>query len=337
MNTDTTKRYRLLKELPDSKVGDIYTWNDTFNHYYKEGNDYGGRWHSTYVENNPEWFEEVLPVSEPVKVNELRCYGFDGQETMYQFSVVGCNHKALPLTVVKDAVEKYLNNDTVVEDSGGIPLPKDYVSNMGNLAMVDGEGNKRPLSDLYQLKYTQSEVDTIRKELEDIIEVQKVMLQLQSKQPTNDNAFVWTDELVILLCDFVHHNGWHKNGKRIVEEFDEFKSINPKKRIIPNWIKQHLQSKQSPPLSEIKEGEDKPVLFTTEDGVKKYQGEMCWYWDTNKPERIPEQWFSLPNPLRVLSGREGGDYINISGYKYFSTKEAAEQYILLNKPKSLNS
>lgn len=143
MNTDTTKRYRLLKELPDSKVGDIYTWNDTFNHYYKEGNDYGGRWHSTYVENNPEWFEEVLPVSEPVKerIEVLKI------EYLAE-SIIGNTHLDIKFSngvtpgkfkLIKKAIEWVLENpETTLYD-------KSYVEEL-------------------QKRLTQSEVDTIRKE-----------------------------------------------------------------------------------------------------------------------------------------------------------------------------
>ncbi|MGA4923510.1 hypothetical protein, partial [Bacillus subtilis] len=57
---------------------------------------------------------------------------------------------------------------------------------------------------------------------------------LSKQQPTNDNTFVWTDELVLLLCDLCHHNGWHKFGKKVVEIFDEFKSVSSKKWVFPS-------------------------------------------------------------------------------------------------------
>ena len=54
-------------------------------------------------------------------------------------------------------------NDTVVEGSGGIPLPDDFIET-NNLGFVGADGIKKPLTDLYEKKYTQSEVDAIRKE-----------------------------------------------------------------------------------------------------------------------------------------------------------------------------
>lgn len=392
MNTD--KQYKLLKLYPSLpfnwEVGMILGQGDRGSRgSYSPCNGKYTDWYIQQddVEKNPDYFTEVLPVSEPVKervtVSIGSCaenYKFNNKtsfNTVFQTNI--------PITSelspkVQQAIEKVLNNDTVVEDRQFIPF---------NKIMVDkDEWDKR--------RYSQSEVDTIRKELEDIIEVQKAMLQLQSKQPTNDNAFVWTDELVILLCDFVHHNGWHKNGKRIVEEFDEFKSINPKKRIIPDWIKKHIASKQSPPLSEIKEGNgweiltsvppdnktwtvlrksdkqtftvgqfnngktiekffigwngmeihytdgsgsllleepylpklpttpakaivvDKPVLFTTEDGVPRYKGDNCWA--VQHPNFVSIRWVDIC---------EEGMRDNL---KYFFTKEATEKYILENKP-----
>lgn len=61
--------------------------------------------------------------------------------------------------------ESALNEDTVVEDKGGIPLPKDLIST-DNLHFVGADGIKKPLTDLYEKKYTQAQVDAIREELE---------------------------------------------------------------------------------------------------------------------------------------------------------------------------
>jgi len=59
--------------------------------------------------------------------------------------------------------ESALNEDTVVEDKGGIPLPKDLIST-DNLHFVGADGIKKPLTDLYEKKYTQAQVDAIREE-----------------------------------------------------------------------------------------------------------------------------------------------------------------------------
>ena len=58
----------------------------------------------------------------------------------------------------------------------------------------------------------------------------------------------------------------------------------------------------------------KQVLFTTEDGVDILKGDSYWFINT--------YWY-----LGV-----GTDYYKNKGLKYFSTKAAAEEHILMNKP-----
>lgn len=70
--------------------------------------------------------------------------------------------------------------------------------------------------------------------------------------------------------------------------------------------------------------EDKPILITTEEGVKKYKDDNCWCWDSKSDDR-PFQWYSLPEPLHQISA-------DISGYKYFDSEQAAKLYMLENKP-----
>lgn len=408
MNTkdNTPKRYRLLKFYPslpyDWAVGMELGQGDRG--IYGSYSPCNGKYTNRYIERSEvegykTYYEEVLPVSEPVKVrvdclshhDNLKGNGSDC--FWYQF----CTSTPIAnvhFYEINKSIEKVLNNDTVVEDNFW-----DKIQNFCDREM-DKYANK---------KYTQSEVDTIRKEafeagrvrdgglsygrlrfkyesyeqylsslnlntndtgkedirdnkinlLEEDLECVHLYLDdiniprkddkgqvysivgrikelgmkwmmkiseieseyLSKQQPTNDNTFVWTDELVLLLCDLCHHNGWHKFGKKVVEIFDEFKSVSSKKWVFPSWIKEHLQSKQSPPLSEIKEGEDKPVLFTTEDGVDIKIGDDYWVWDFGELNNIHR----VNKASRTHTG--SGIY-----RKYFSTKEAAEQYIIDNKP-----
>lgn len=56
------RRYKLLRDLPDYKVGEIYEWDG--NKYYKAKHDCAdgsrGQWPAKFVENNPEWFQEIV-------------------------------------------------------------------------------------------------------------------------------------------------------------------------------------------------------------------------------------------------------------------------------------
>lgn len=54
--------YILEKDLPDSKAGDKYIWNDSQKAFYKDGNVLSSYWLHKHVVDNPEWFrEEVVP------------------------------------------------------------------------------------------------------------------------------------------------------------------------------------------------------------------------------------------------------------------------------------
>lgn len=157
------KRYKLLKPTPELKIGDefIYTMSNGSYAYFKDGNPNSKHWYFVEnVENNSEWFELIsIPSKEP------EIGWFSPVEAYNEGFVMGVKH-----------CEKYgtpnQKTDTVVEDNGGLPLPNDFYS--GNIAMVDADGNKKPLSDLYHIKYTQSEVDAM----------------MEANKP------FWTDELV---------------------------------------------------------------------------------------------------------------------------------------------
>lgn len=67
----------------------------------------------------------------------------------------------------------------------------------------------------------------------------------------------------------------------------------------------------------------KKPLFTTEDGVDIYEGDKYWYADVKES--------SYPKPIDY-EATKGGKYPNNYTSKTFSTKEAAEEWILNNKP-----
>lgn len=51
------KTYILMKDLPDSKVGDEYIWVDYHEAYYLNGDTNKSYWIDKCVENNPTWFK----------------------------------------------------------------------------------------------------------------------------------------------------------------------------------------------------------------------------------------------------------------------------------------
>ena len=69
----------------------------------------------------------------------------------------------------------------------------------------------------------------------------------------------------------------------------------------------------------------KQLLFTTEDGVDIFEGDTVYYIET---EEEPELCFKV-NKYKI---KYPGRFISDKSLHSFSTKEKAEEYILLNKP-----
>lgn len=65
----------------------------------------------------------------------------------------------------------------------------------------------------------------------------------------------------------------------------------------------------------------KTPLFTTEDGVDIFEGDS--YYHNNIKWEIHNC---------TKAGINSGNLINVKGYNYFSTKDKAEEYIIMNKP-----
>lgn len=103
----TAKKYKLLRDVPDSKAGDIYIWDASQEAYYKDGNVLGSYWTDAYVENNPTWFQEV---NEGVEVSNVQLW--ITKNNSYGFNT----SKPIPedkLPLIKEAISKCINE---VED-----------------------------------------------------------------------------------------------------------------------------------------------------------------------------------------------------------------------------
>lgn len=80
----SNKVYILQKELPDSKPGDKYIWNESMKAYFKNGDVQDSNWQSSNVENNPEWFKEDKP--ERIAVNDIGYKDENKHGIWYTFS-----------------------------------------------------------------------------------------------------------------------------------------------------------------------------------------------------------------------------------------------------------
>lgn len=69
------RRFKLLKDLPDYKAGEIFTWDEDAHIYAASNADqFGqvGKWPARFVENNDYWFQEILPEPEsPFTISQI--------------------------------------------------------------------------------------------------------------------------------------------------------------------------------------------------------------------------------------------------------------------------
>jgi hypothetical protein len=105
-----SKRYKLLKPLPDSVPGDIYIWNNSQRAYYKNGNVLDSYWQAAEVELMPDWFE-LIPEPQPqesftweeiVSVIKSQCDG-TYSEDRYNWNFVGDDAPAKLLIALKQS------------------------------------------------------------------------------------------------------------------------------------------------------------------------------------------------------------------------------------------
>lgn len=82
-----SKIYVLQKDLPDSKAGDEYVYNESHKRYFKNGNVQDSHWTPECVEHNESWFKEK---DEKIKIEHFKLFdqlsGTNKEEFWYQFS-----------------------------------------------------------------------------------------------------------------------------------------------------------------------------------------------------------------------------------------------------------
>jgi len=104
------KTYILQKDLPDSKIGDIYIWNDSQKAYFKDGNVLNSYWLPLSVENNEEWFK--LKEEKRIFIDSFLLQKSWPQiyTHMYTFR---STHLFTPnqIELIKEAIQKIVNND----------------------------------------------------------------------------------------------------------------------------------------------------------------------------------------------------------------------------------
>lgn len=142
----------------------------------------------------------------------------------------------------------------------------------------------------------------------------------QSKESALNDTVVedtWDKETIVPLLTALVSETW--GATSFGQAQDYYNSFLEKRGLMPP-----KPQPDNPPSTKDTKEQDKPVLFTTEDGV-----EILEHWGETKVWLLSTlNWIITgvgvcSNPFKGVTGKE---------FKYFSTKEAAEQYILENKP-----
>lgn len=110
-------------------------------------------------------------------------------------------------------------------------------------------------------------------------------------------------------------------------EVNAMEVVNNEMWIFHNGIKPNIKLKEAKKI--------KTPLFTTEDGVDIFEGDkyfqLALTFKPNFREAIYEE-IARSNIKYSYSFKEGREQLNKSGRYYFSTREKAEEYALMNKP-----
>jgi len=240
------------------------------------------------------------PVKEKTSIGCLKETKKHGvKEYWYEFVLIGEPITKENRSKVQSAIEAALNEDTVVDNPN-----KEYVPSDKEMILI----KERRISELEQRiefwKESNNEnYESFKRVCYELRALKKQYGQISlpenqpKEQADNSKPFVWTNQLIFDCCVYLY-NTRKEEGKSSLDMIEDFK-----------------KSKQSPPLTDDK---DKPVLFTTEDGVEIRSGQTVCY--------------VLPNFETKNWTPSGYDNKISEELKYFSTPEAAEQYILENKP-----
>lgn len=145
------KKYRLLKDLPDHKAGEIFELNES--HYIAQTADTEGeygRWPRRYVENNPDWFEpamedekilkypngSVVHAPKIIKANPQDLFYIDNNIYVQKFS----------LDELKNVLELFINNQNVFltkeEAEKALKVQQDHNRLLKKIIEIDEQSDK---------------------------------------------------------------------------------------------------------------------------------------------------------------------------------------------------
>jgi hypothetical protein len=103
---------------------------------------------------------------------------------------------------------------------------------------------------------------------------------LSKQQPTNDNAFVWTDSLVMEIIGLTHRAGYHKEPARVydrIQSFRQSKQSAPEPSALPD-SKQEEKQWEIVSLHHKNDSINKLILSDKKD---------CYYWSGGELNKNP--------------------------------------------------
>ena len=292
-NTNTTDNriYVLLKDLPYVNAGAEYSLTENKTYHCSaakfKGSITGDTLHVDSVENNPEWFKEKQqPIEKRIVINNLWCASKFLNNYGFNTSIPIPEEK---YEAVKQAIEKTLNG----EMDNPAPQPQDTKEDNPDweILIIEYCGEQRFLRSDGQYRIFS---DGVGFDLQYLLSNGGKIIQVARK---SDNEVLSVDDIT-------------SEGK--ITGFATFKNI------MSVQFENGLRSCGINVPKKAPKEEQKPILFTTEDGVEIKSSSTIYY-----EVRDFKHW-----------GRCNGIswYMPVKGGIYFSTKEAAEQYILTNKP-----
>lgn len=377
------RKYRLLKDLPETEKGSIFIWNDELGAYVWNEGTYQTESGKTCVpafkrntiENNPDWFEEVKQDVPDWEILKCRNDIFGVHDFVSEGNnPTPCFNKKNPCEIF--SVRRVRDGEVFsIGDKVGWGEVGNYKTNLTSFRIEkgrlefgydgsDGKSNyfcdfeqavilhkKLPPStpaplkenkpyvsfDTYDIHLTQSQLDGMMENVwgqarmlaidmpitgylgtglkYNTFNDYRVTLPENTPTPPKEES---KERVEVMLTGIQNKNvhAWEKFPHKLYPctyEFHCEKEV-PKDKFPA--IKQAIEKA----LNEDTVIEDKPVLHISDDGKEMTEGDREYTVDL-------DSWEIYQMPTSEIINK---DYRNNN--KIFSTKEAAEQYILENKP-----
>lgn len=288
------RKFKLIKEYPGSpKLGtEVSNIGNNINEYY-----YNGLWVGSYPDKYPEFWEEIIeyPIGTKVLNSEINSTYVRQEDGWYKTS------------------DKTAYTDEMISKSNYINIIKDGVIEK-NYEILSYSSN---LNSKIYYKSTYNNFEN--KELKHFIseEFGNKFYKINSvKRLSDGEVFTIGDKVtrfrITVIIDSMRINSDNKERLYIVGK--------PLEKGESRWS-QHLDNSMVKLI---------PSLFTTEDNVEIFHPSKFWILRSNK-----SQWDWLfetetSNNINYTQKSCKGELIK-NDIRYFSTKVAAEEYILMNK------